>query len=624
MKKNLAAFFTAAAMCVSAVPFVSAQTEDVEISFKVGDSVLLINGVETEVETPYVAGEGTTLVPLRVITEAFGTQVEWEGSSQTITLTYPGVNIVLQIGNIVAQVNDHSETLLESPVLSENGVTMVPLRFISETFGADVGYNAETGAILVTKKKSDNSQTVVGATDLKRTGDSYYSWSIDTPTQMTMTDRRLDGLDTTFTADDESSFNISIFTIDEDTPAFDEEFSKAKDAFSSYTLINAEKLTDSSGVPYIHIQAKNKEIFVDFREYYTEKYMYDVVVEAKANDDTSIKDMMLAASDSFKLGASDTDTYDLSTVSDGSSGKLRNIISETYGVNFKVPADYQISTTNDVENEFHFYDPAKDSNAYVSLGIYSKTPELTAKSLAERDRNSRFKNSNPKFVQVSEVTSTGDSQYRYTQTISGTKKRDCYAVDTFFESGDYIYNFTVTQNGKGSEMLINEILKSLRTEVLDSSKIGKLMRNDSDETPMSVKIDDYQFTLPASWKSIASADQNTINIHDITASAISAHILTKNSGSNDTSLAAKTLKGSLLNETGSKLVKDISYESINDKRYAYFTVKKENNDITAYSTVYVRCENSKILIFTLLQEEIFYDSAEIDTLRDAIAGFTER
>ena len=56
-----------------------------------------------------------------------------DGDTQ-ITLTYPAVNIELQIGNIVATVNDHTETLLESLALSENGVTMVPLRFISETF----------------------------------------------------------------------------------------------------------------------------------------------------------------------------------------------------------------------------------------------------------------------------------------------------------------------------------------------------------------------------------------------------------------------------------------------------------------------------------------------------------
>lgn len=65
------------------------QMNKVEIAFNVGDSILKINGIETEVETPYVTENNTTLVPLRVITEAFGAKVDWDGDTQKITLTYP-------------------------------------------------------------------------------------------------------------------------------------------------------------------------------------------------------------------------------------------------------------------------------------------------------------------------------------------------------------------------------------------------------------------------------------------------------------------------------------------------------------------------------------------------------
>lgn len=155
MKRKAIAAILAAALAISQTASVFAENENVEISFKVGDSILNINGTPTEVETPYVVGAGTTLVPLRVITEAFGSQVEWEGTTQTITLTYPDVNIVLQIDNIVANVNDRSENLPEAPALSENGVTMVPLRFISEEFGADVKY--DEGLITIIKEAVPNA-----------------------------------------------------------------------------------------------------------------------------------------------------------------------------------------------------------------------------------------------------------------------------------------------------------------------------------------------------------------------------------------------------------------------------------------------------------------------------------
>ena len=135
---------------------------------------------------------------------------------------------------------------------------MVPLRFISETFGATVGYDNDTQAILVTKENMDNSSTVTGITDMTKTGDSYYLWSIDTPTQMKMADRTLDAMTTKFVADDESSMYIDVYPITEDTVDFDEEYSKRKDSFSSYTLINAEKLPESNGTQHMHFQAKNR------------------------------------------------------------------------------------------------------------------------------------------------------------------------------------------------------------------------------------------------------------------------------------------------------------------------------------------------------------------------------
>ncbi len=126
-----------------------AGTQSVEISFKVGDSILKINGEDVEVETPYVVGAGTTLVPLRVISEAFGAEVNWDGETKTVVIVHNENTITIQIDNNKAFVNDGEETLAEAPQLTENGFTMVPLRFISETLGAEVSYDEATQGITV-------------------------------------------------------------------------------------------------------------------------------------------------------------------------------------------------------------------------------------------------------------------------------------------------------------------------------------------------------------------------------------------------------------------------------------------------------------------------------------------
>lgn len=161
MKKIISAI-CAAALAAAMIPAAMAEGT-VEIRFRVGDSVLSINGDNFLVETPYVVGEGTTLVPLRVISEAFGANVGWDGSTQTVTVEDNGTLITLQIGNKTAAVNGANKELAEAPQLTENGYTMVPLRFISETLGAIVGYNDATRDITVRRSEGGSAAVSVGS-----------------------------------------------------------------------------------------------------------------------------------------------------------------------------------------------------------------------------------------------------------------------------------------------------------------------------------------------------------------------------------------------------------------------------------------------------------------------------
>ena len=155
--KNLLVFYDFATMSIPAqtnpvkvvVLEESEKMQNVEISFCIGDSILSINGSKVEVEAPYIAGEGVTLVPLRVISEAFGAEVNWDGDTKTVTIAHNDNNISVQIDNNTAVVNGENKTLEESPELTVNGITMLPLRFISEELGATVGYEHETQAISV-------------------------------------------------------------------------------------------------------------------------------------------------------------------------------------------------------------------------------------------------------------------------------------------------------------------------------------------------------------------------------------------------------------------------------------------------------------------------------------------
>lgn len=152
--KKLLVFYDFTTMSIPAqtspIKVVALDDCGVGISFKVGDSVLTINGTKVEVETPFVVGSGVTLVPLRVISEAFGAQVEWDGETKTVTITNGDKNISVSINSKKAVVNGEEKELEEAPELKSD-VTMIPLRFISENLGAVVGYDAETAQITVSR-----------------------------------------------------------------------------------------------------------------------------------------------------------------------------------------------------------------------------------------------------------------------------------------------------------------------------------------------------------------------------------------------------------------------------------------------------------------------------------------
>ena len=157
--KKLLVFYNFTTMSIPAQtnPIKVVVLEDVEaaekvtISFNVGSSIVNINGEDVEVEKPYIVGVGVTLVPIRVISESFGAEVKWDGDTKTVTVVDGDTTIVVTVGSKTATVNGEEKELEEAPELTENGFTMIPLRFISENLGAEVGYVHETQAITVEK-----------------------------------------------------------------------------------------------------------------------------------------------------------------------------------------------------------------------------------------------------------------------------------------------------------------------------------------------------------------------------------------------------------------------------------------------------------------------------------------
>ncbi len=117
--------------------------------FKVKEAGVLINEESLKTEFfPYIK-DGRTFVPIREITEKLGADVKWDGKDESIKITLNGDVINMQIDNPNVTVNDKEIALdkAQAPQLAlynkprKETKTMVPLRFISETFGYNVDWN---------------------------------------------------------------------------------------------------------------------------------------------------------------------------------------------------------------------------------------------------------------------------------------------------------------------------------------------------------------------------------------------------------------------------------------------------------------------------------------------------
>lgn len=119
-----------------------------------GENLMYESDANVEVFTienaPYTKN-GRTMVPVRIISERFGATVEWLDETKQVTISKDGQYIVLALGSNIAMVNG-TEYALDAAPEEFNGRTMVPVRFISEALGMHVEYVEATQQVLISNE----------------------------------------------------------------------------------------------------------------------------------------------------------------------------------------------------------------------------------------------------------------------------------------------------------------------------------------------------------------------------------------------------------------------------------------------------------------------------------------
>lgn len=83
---------------------------------------------------------GYTMVPMRKIFELFGADVSYDSANQQITAVKGNTSIIITVGSDKAILNG-KEIGVSTPAIIQNDNVLVPVRLISETLGANVNWN---------------------------------------------------------------------------------------------------------------------------------------------------------------------------------------------------------------------------------------------------------------------------------------------------------------------------------------------------------------------------------------------------------------------------------------------------------------------------------------------------
>lgn len=171
MKKTVSILLTICSLyMLCSVPGFAADTaandSTLSITLQMGNPMMTVNGTEEEIDpgrgiAPVIVNEHT-LMPVRAIVEKMGGSVTWDADMQTVGLTYNGSEIQLTINSTTAYLNGAAQTLETAPIII-NDRTMLPIRFIAESFDFNVSWDDANQLVTITNTPQDEIDSVLEA-----------------------------------------------------------------------------------------------------------------------------------------------------------------------------------------------------------------------------------------------------------------------------------------------------------------------------------------------------------------------------------------------------------------------------------------------------------------------------
>ncbi len=121
---------------------------DIEAMSRFRDVKIVFDGKLIPLRSAPSVIDGVSIAPLREIFQSCDGVLYWYAADKRVKAVNPDIEMNLQIGNPVVNVNGTAEELVLAPYIN-NGRTMLPLEFVAATLDVTVSFNSSTGELII-------------------------------------------------------------------------------------------------------------------------------------------------------------------------------------------------------------------------------------------------------------------------------------------------------------------------------------------------------------------------------------------------------------------------------------------------------------------------------------------
>lgn len=601
-----------------------AAGNNTQIQLKIGDSTIKVNEDTIKVEKPYVS-KGVTMVPLRIIIEAFGAKVEWKQKESSVRIINRNTNIKLIIGKAAAVIDGVEKPLLCAPKMIRQ-TTMVPMRFICESFGASVKFDNKTKKVNIVIPYRDYENRFRYITQ-KKIGDSSYGWSASYPTGCTIVDKQPSGT-SVLVKNQEGGYYYYIYNIRTNKINKEEDLLKELLSYIDDEKVVSQKMFSRDGQKWADIVLESEDEVYEYRATFKNNRIYQIHFYTGNKDEffnATENKKYKSIIDSFKVNymGNMPEIRDINEIRNG----LYTFREKNYGWSIDLPASVNIDIKKDLNHhelvdeigsekgltcgvEFYSSNPKETLDMYVSQKIKELNEDINKiylkKMITEKANINGISAKKIKYeVQIGNSTYTFYNLY----LICGSVKYSVYicGVSELF--------------GEREMVLYNKIFSSFKPLELQKAQITDFKAARRDRTKDYVnKLQDWSCTYPEWWNLREDEKLGTVAITD-NSGLLEVYIGAEKNATEESVRKRLLEKVDFLSESENFKIK--SDQSVNEKgmQMSKFQCEYLVEELKYYYTVYVFKVEDRVFCVNFMVADIVNSEANEKRLNELWKSF---